>query len=177
MSRLLENDQIRLRAPEPEDLDLLYIWENDTTLWEYGAYYTPFSRFDLKQYLIENKHDIFSDKQLRLMIVDKATKAVVGAVDIYDFEPRHRRAEVGILIDSNHRGRGFGLTALKLLEDYAFGFLNLNQLYAIIPESNKKSIDLFTKAGYIHSGNLNEWLSTGTTFESALLMQNINRRI
>src|SRR5690554_4202920 len=91
MNKLLENNQIGLRAPEPEDLDILYLWENDTALWEYGASITPYSRFDLKQYLIDNKHDIYIDKQLRLIVVNKSDGATIGAVDLYDFEPFHRR--------------------------------------------------------------------------------------
>lgn len=75
MNRFLENNILKLRAPEPEDLDQLYKWENDTSLWEYGASITPYSRFELKQYLIDSKHDLFSDKQLRLMIIDR--KSVV----------------------------------------------------------------------------------------------------
>ena len=42
MNKLLENSNIRLRAPEPEDLEILYKWENDTSLWEYGASITPY---------------------------------------------------------------------------------------------------------------------------------------
>jgi|SRR5690554_3423625 diamine N-acetyltransferase len=177
MNKLLENNQIGLRAPEPEDLDILYLWENDTSLWEYGASITPYSRFDLKQYLIDNKHDIYIDKQLRLIVVNKSDGATIGAVDLYDFEPFHRRAGVGILIDSNYRGQGYGLMALRIVEEYAFNFLNLKQLYAMIPENNKGSIELFTKAEYTHTGNLSNWLSKGNSFESVLVMQKINKRV
>ena len=33
---LLENERVCLRALEPEDLELLYRWENDSELWEVG---------------------------------------------------------------------------------------------------------------------------------------------
>ena len=32
--KLLENERIILRALEPEDLDVLYRWENDASLWQ-----------------------------------------------------------------------------------------------------------------------------------------------
>ena len=67
MSKLLENDVIRLRAPEPRTWNSSG-WENDTDSWTLGATTAPFSRFTLKQYLIESQNDPFSDKQLRLMI-------------------------------------------------------------------------------------------------------------
>lgn len=177
MSKLLENSYIRLRATEPEDLDILCKWENDTTLWEYGASVTPYSRFALKQYLIETKHDLYSDRQVRLMVVNSNNGRAIGAIDLYDFDPFHRRAGVGILIDSEFREMGYGLMALELLEEYAFKFLNLKQLYAIIPEKNIGSRELFTKAEYTQSGILNDWLSKGNLFENVLVMQKINNRV
>lgn len=173
MNRLLENDILCLRAPEPEHLDLLYAWENDTAIWENGASIVPFSRYSIKQYLIDYKYDIYTDKQLRLMVTLRETGKTVGMVDLYDFDPFHRRAGVGILIDSKDRCKGYGLQALTLLEEYAFQFLNLKQLYAIVPEKNSGSTRLFTKAGYRQTGLLEEWLSSGDSFYHALIMQKL----
>jgi diamine N-acetyltransferase len=174
MNGLLENSTLRLRAPEPEDMDLLYVWENDTSIWENGASIVPFSRYSIKQYLIEHTHDIYVDRQLRLMITIGETGESVGTIDLYDFDPFHRRAGVGILIDHNHRRKGYGLQALALLEGYAFRFLNLKQLHAIIPEKNSGSIQLFVKAGYRQTGLLEEWLRAGDSFCHALMMQKSN---
>lgn len=73
MSKLLQDDTILLRALEPEDLDILYEWENDTDLWKYGSSLSPFSRFALRQYLVYAQQDIYQTKQLRLMIVLRET--------------------------------------------------------------------------------------------------------
>lgn len=173
MNKLLENNTLHLRAPEPEDLDLLYGWENDTAIWQNGASIVPFSRYSIKQYLIDYKHDIYVDKQLRLMVIFRETNECIGTVDLYDFDPFHRRAGVGILIDRKHRCKGYAVQVLLLLEDYAFRFLNLRQLYAIIPEKNNNSIRLFTKAGYRQTGLLEDWLSSGDSFYHALIMQKI----
>ncbi|WP_313380207.1 GNAT family N-acetyltransferase [Proteiniphilum saccharofermentans] len=173
MNRLLENNILRLRAPEPEDLDLLYAWENDTTIWQNGASIVPFSRYSIKQYLIDYKHDIYVDKQLRLMVTLRETDECIGTVDLYDFDPFHRRAGVGILIDCKHRRKGYAVQALMLLEEYAFRFLNLRQLYAIIPEKNNSSIGLFAKTGYRQTGLLEEWLSSEDSFYHALIMQKL----
>ncbi len=174
MKKILENNLLRLRATEPEDLDHLYRWENDTSLWEFGASVTPYSRFAIKQYLIDSKQDLYADKQLRLMVEIKESKEVVGTVDLYDFDPFHKRAGVGILIDEKFRDQGCGLQSLQLLEEYAFKFLKIKQLYAVIPENNIGSIKLFNKAGYFKTGKLTEWLSIGDRFENALIMQKIN---
>ena len=68
MADQLKNNLVRLRALEPEDLEYLYKWENDMDLWDVSDTLTPFSHFTLKKY-IENAHvDIYTSKQLRLMI-------------------------------------------------------------------------------------------------------------
>lgn len=172
--KLLENNILHLRAPEPEDLDSLYRWENDTTIWENGASIVPFSRYAIKQYLIDYKHDIYVDKQLRLMVALRETGDCIGTIDLYDFDPFHRRAGVGIFIDRVYRRRGYALQAISLLESYSFDFLNLRQLYAVIPEKNGNSVRLFSKAGYRQTGILEEWLSAGDTYCDALVLQKMN---
>lgn len=176
MKPLLENNRICLRATEPEDLELLYRWENDTLQWQYGTTTVPFSRYTLKQYLAQSNQDIYTDRQLRLMIALRESGETIGAADLYDFEPYHFRAGVGILIDGRYRQQGYGLQALKLLEDYAFGFLRLRQLYALVPEANRASTRLFTKAGYEATGVLKEWIRTDERFADVQVMQRINRK-
>ncbi len=96
--KTLENTTISLRAPELEDLDLLFIWENEPSIWQVSGTLTPFSRYILKQYLEHAGKDIYEVKQLRLMIQLKSNHRPVGAVDLFDFDPHHHRAGIGILI-------------------------------------------------------------------------------
>ena len=65
---LLQNKTVCLRAPEPEDLELLYSWENNPEWWEIGNTLAPYSRYLLKEYIAESHRGIFDLKQLRLMI-------------------------------------------------------------------------------------------------------------
>jgi diamine N-acetyltransferase len=177
MKKLLENNNIRLRALEPEDIDALCAWENDTELWAHGAAIAPFSRFIIKQYLIDSKNDIYQNRQLRLMIELKEDDTAIGTIDLYDFEPLHRRAGIGILIDKKYRRQGYGLQTLRLIEEYCFEFLKMNQLYAYIPEQNKNSIMLFQKADYNQSGILKDWLSAENGFENVIVMQRIGENL
>ena len=92
-----EFPQIDLRAMEPEDLDLLYKVENDVSLWGVGVTNVPYSRYTLHNYIANAVGDIYTDKQVRLMI-ENQNHETVGIVDITDFDPRHMRAELGIVI-------------------------------------------------------------------------------
>ena len=90
---MMQDENILIRALEPEDLEYLYKWENDMDLWDVSDTLTPFSHFTLKKY-IENAHvDIYTSKQLRLMIVRKSDQCILGTIDITDFVPLHSRGE------------------------------------------------------------------------------------
>ena len=174
LNRYLENDKIILRALEPEDLDVLFRWENDSELWAYGTTLAPYSKFALREYISEARNDIFQSRQLRLMIVLKENANAIGTIDLYDFDPVNLRAGVGILLDSECRGKGFGSQVLNLIQDYAFNFLHLRQLYAHVPENNTASMKLFANCGYTKSGSLKQWLKCSDHFEDVNVMQLIN---
>lgn len=169
--RLLENDSIRLRAIEPTDLDSLYRWENDSSLWSVGCTIAPFSRKLLWDYIENYTADIFSARQLRLMIERKADNTVVGTVDLYEFDPMNSRAGLGILIDSAYCRQGFGEQTLQLIQQYAHDYIGMHQLFAIIPAKNKASLALFKKCGYEISGHLHSWIKIGTRYHDAYILQ------
>jgi len=169
--KLLENESIRLRALEPEDLEFLYKWENDTTLWEYGNTLTPFSRFVLRQYLENASLDIFEAKQVRLIVEDKATGKPAGTIDLYDFEPYHNRAGIGILIDEDFQRKGYATMSLELMKTYAFQFLKLDQIYSFIPLMNVPSIHLFRKCQFTEAGCLRNWNKTTEGAEDVFIYQ------
>ncbi len=169
---ILQNDIIRLRAIEPEDIDIIYQWENETDVWKVSNTITPFSRYIIKRY-IENAHlDIYQAKQLRLMIDLIETKKAIGSIDLFDFDPFHNRAGVGMLIaDKESRGKGYASLSLHILINYAFNVLNLHQLYCNIPEDNTVSLSLFKKHGFKIIGEKKEWLKTSSGFINEYILQ------
>lgn len=169
---LLQNENIYLRAVEPEDLDYLYKWENDSRLWIHGNTLSPYSKYTLRQYLEEaQQYDIFQSNQLRMVICEKESDTIIGAVDIYDVDAHSRRAGVGVFVDDKYRNKGYASQALSLLRQYSFDFLNLHQLYAHISVANQVSISLFERAGYIKVGILKDWIHTLGGYEDVVLLQ------
>ena len=189
MTTFLENENIKLRALEPEDLDVVYEWENDTQLWHLGGTMAPYSRYELKQYILSTK-DIYEAKQLRLIIEKKFYKdnsstvtldngdndmpVRVGLIDLYDFDPHNRRAAIGILIDKAFQMKGLAGEALSLLCKYAFSFLKIHQLYAYIPVKNEPSVKLFSRHGFAKRGQLPDWVQTDDGYEDVLFVSLIS---
>ncbi len=172
---VLENNTISLRAPEPEDLDLLYIWENEPSIWQVSGTLTPFSRFILKQYLEHAGKDIYEAKQLRLMIQLKKNHRPLGAVDLFDFDPHHRRAGIGILIaEPSDRRQGYAKEALETIIAYCFEKLHLHQVFCNIAAKNSASIKLFKEAGFVECGRKKDWLFDGHSYQDELLFQKVS---
>ncbi|MEC7264087.1 MAG: GNAT family N-acetyltransferase [Bacteroidota bacterium] len=170
----LKGDKVVLRALEPSDLDFLYQLENDTSIWEISGTLKPYSKKVLQLYL-ENAHlDIYEVKQLRLCICDLESECI-GLIDLFDFDPKNRRAGIGIVIArSDDRNKGVGAEALSLLCDYAFSVLDLHQLFANILEDNESSIHLFEKMGFERIGVKKEWIRTSSGFKNEIMFQKIN---
>ena len=174
-----QNEQINLRAIEPEDIDLLYQWENDRSIWLVSNTITPFSRYILTKY-IENSHlDIYQTKQLRLMIDvnENEQRKTVGSIDLFDFDPTHLRAGIGVLIGSEQdRGKGYAKLALNELIQFAFETLHLHQLYCNISADNLVSKGLFEHCGFKIIGIKKDWNKTKTGYADEILMQRIDPR-
>ncbi|MBR5592469.1 MAG: GNAT family N-acetyltransferase [Bacteroidaceae bacterium] len=170
----LKNDTVSLRAPEPEDLELMYAMENDTTLWSIGNATLPYSRYTLRLYLEQSKQDLFAEHQARFVIT-LAGGETAGMIDLADFDPLNSRAEVCIGLLGKHRSKGIATQALTLLCEYALKKLHINQLYALIPEWNEESLRLFEKNGFKKSALLKQWLRTENGFKDVFLVQRLSK--
>ena len=155
---------INLRKIEPKDLPFLYQWENDASVWADGANHNPLSQQDLRDYIESTTGDIYKDGQLRLIIEEQSSIinhqssiTTIGCIDLFDLDIRNRRAALGMYIAPEARGKGVGKEALRLLEDYAFGHLNLRVLYAVIATNNTACTALYRHAGYQPSSPLPAW--------------------
>ncbi len=171
MNKLLGKNLV-LRAQEPEDLEILYQWENDTSIWRISSRMMPLSKYQMKRYL-ENAHkDIYEIKQVRLMIEVVEGSRPVGTIDLFDFDPYHRRGGVGILISApEDRRKGYAAEALDLMIRYAFETIDLHLLHCSIYSDNAASLELFKQAGFKITGTKVQWTWDGEKFMDEHFLQ------
>ncbi len=175
--RLLQGPRIRLRAPEPGDAPILYEWENDPSVWRVSNTAAPFSMHQIEEYIFSSVFDLNTARQLRFMISYRSgedNEMPVGTADLFDFEPLHQRAGIGVFIQEAHRGAGYAKEAIGLLCEYAFGHLGLHQLYCHIAADNTASIRLFEGLGFERCGTLRDWVKDGGQWKESLMFQLIN---
>ncbi len=168
---------IKLRALEPEDLNTLFKVENNTSLWEVSATQTPFSKAILEAYINQSHRDIYEAKQLRLIIATKSTNTTVGLVDLFQFEPQHKRAGIGIYILNEYQNQGYAKDAVSTTIEYAINVFDLHQIYANIISDNTISIKLFESLNFKKSGIKKDWIYSNQQFKDVLLYQYIKPQI
>jgi diamine N-acetyltransferase len=169
--------KVWLRALEPEDLELLYDWENNNSYWTISNTVSPFSKYTLKRYLENSHKNIYETGQLRLMIDHIQDKVSIGTIDIFDFDPFHKRAGLGILIaNDKYRRKGLASMSLTCLISYCFTTLQLHQLYCNILSNNRESMELFKKHGFSEAGIKREWIKTSDGYLDEHMFQLLNEK-
>lgn len=179
----IEGTIVRLRAVEPEDAELLYAWENDSSLWSVSGTTEPFSREQMVRFVERQLDggDLLRTGQLRLMIETKPDDRTapdagrtVGTIDLFEYDPVARRAGVGILVyGSDDRRRGYASDAVETLCRYAREVLGLHQLWCSVGARNEASLRLFHRAGFVACGIRRDWHRTPHGYEDEAMLQRI----
>ena len=172
----IKNDMIALRCAEPEDAEMIFRWENDRDIWRVSGTHVPFTHFQIEQFLLNN-NDLFSNKQLRLMIDLNDYGQSIGCIDIFDYDNINQRAGLGILIDKAHRHKGYAKAALALCIEYLFHDVMLHQVYCSIDEANTESQQLFINQGFTLCGMRKEWIKSENGYIDVFEYQLINKNI
>lgn len=172
----LEGKLIRLRAVEPEDAELIHTWENDPDVWAVSGTTEPFSHEQIRQFVERQLQggDLFRTGQLRLMIEVAERSRTIGTLDLFEYDPLHGRAGLGILIyDAEQRGRGYAADAVETLCRYAREGLRMHQLWCCVGADNAASLGLFRKLGFREVGTKRDWLWTPEGYRDEILLQKI----
>ncbi len=165
---MITGKRVLLRKVKPSDIDVLLDWENDQENWQYSDSPKTYSK-DTMQQFVNSVHDLFISHQLRFMIIHE--EKYIGCIDLYEFDPIHLRAGVGILIDKKFRNKGYAKESILSLKEYAFKTLKINQLHCMINVKNNKSLDLFKSCGFKISGTMNSWIRRENEWEDVIFLQ------
>ncbi len=168
---LLDDGIIKLRAPEPRDLDTLFIIENDVSMWSDGVTFAPVSRKQLWDYINTYDGNIFATGQLRLVAQEISSDSVVGVVDLYEYDRVNLRAYVGITVVPEYRNQGYGTRILSLIKHYCAAQLGIFMLASIVRADNESSKRIFEKNKFEVTGRFPQWIKKGHQRVDALHMQ------
>jgi len=157
-----------LRALEPSDVTALLEAENDQDAFMNSDNYVPFSKSVLEAY-VNGQHDLIKHQQYRYVI--ELNGECAGFIDLFDYNPIHARAGVGVFVLKKFRKGGAATFALQRLINISKNQLNIEYLHASISEDNQASITLFKKCGFQKTGVRNGWRKEGGVRKNVCLFE------
>ena len=81
----------------------------------------------------------------------------MGNVSLFDINQIHRTALMGVFIgDEENRGKGMGKESIKLILEYGFKILNLNNVMLNVFSFNEKAIEAYKSVGFKEIGKRRE---------------------
>ena len=170
----IEGELIRLRAVEPADIEPMYRWENDPSVWRVSGTTSPFSRHQLERFVEEQQFDIFQTRQQRLIIEQRTDGEAIGTFDLFELDPLNARAGIGLLIHpADLRRRGLASDALATACRYAREALRLHQLWGNAGAANAASLALLRRAGFREVGIKRDWTWTPDGYTDEILFQKV----
>ena len=168
---------ITLKAIEPSDVLTLLKWENDQDIWSVSETVEPLSKYKLDTYIRQTLTlDVFGLRQLRLMIhkvisSDHDITEPIGTIELFEFNPIHKHAGLGIMLLKEYQGQGIGKIVLDQFLAYCSEKLQVHSVYANMSETNINSIKFFENYGFEKVAEYKEFFYENGKFVSQLTYQ------
>lgn len=102
--------------------------------------------------------DLLCKKQLEgsaicwLMILNESHNEIIGTCELNNLALEHRASDLGCELATAYRGYGYMQEALQCLLQHACEQMQITSFAANIREENEKSRQLFTRLGFVYSG-------------------------
>lgn len=165
-----QDEEIRLRAIEPEDWEGFYYNRFDTParrLLECAVELPP-TMTEAKSFV--EKFSAFSTNNGRIMFtIESLNGENVGGINLNSIDERNGTFSIGIQIDRDHRGKGYGTRAVRILLRYAFYERRLNKFNDSVLEGNEASATMMRKLGCIQEGVRRQVIYTDGKYHDLIL--------
>lgn len=138
-------DRIYLSPMNIDDYLKYVEWLNNFEIAKSINHYTDMVSIEGEKEWLEKA----SSEKYNFAIVCKENDTLLGNISLMKINEINRTAELGIFIgDENYLSRGYGSEAIMLLLDYAFRYVNLNNIMLKVFDFNKRAIKAYGKCGF-----------------------------
>jgi len=148
-----QDDEVRLRAIQAEDWESYYSSGFDTParrLLECTIELPP-TISDAKKFA-ENNADFSLANQRIMFTIETLNGESIGGINLNSIDERNGTFSIGIVIDKQHRAKGYGTRAMNILLKYAFMERRLHKFNDCVLEGNEGSARMMKKLGCLQEG-------------------------
>ncbi|MBQ4640199.1 MAG: GNAT family N-acetyltransferase [Clostridia bacterium] len=165
---------VRLRAFDNSDLMYTLSINNDYDVMRTasaGILY-PTTVEDQARFMSNQTSYSAGDYQFAVERLDNGR--FIGQCGLMQVNWKNRRAEMGIMLDKDAIGQGYGTDAVATLCKFAFNEMNLHKLKAVVFDFNTAAIRCYEKCGFQMEGQLKDEVFREGKYHSAYVMALIN---
>ena len=150
----LDDGVVRLRPPEPGDVDGVFAYCDDPDAARFTTIPWPYERRHAAQWIGEATRCWADGVQASFVVVEASTGELVGSIGLVRLDHDAAVAEVGYLVKREARGRGIAPRALRLVAGWVLGDLGFERLELQTDVRNHASQRVAEKAGFTREGEV-----------------------
>lgn len=145
----LVGERIYLSPRSTEDAEIFTEWMNDFETTDYTGRSGCIMSLEGEKKFLEERNN----EEATFVIVTLEKDKLIGTIGLEDINHINRTATLGIIIgDKEHRSNGYGTEAIRLILDYGFNYMNLNNIRLDVMEFNERAIKCYKKCGFKDCG-------------------------
>jgi len=154
----LVGDNCCLRMLEENDIERLRRWRNQDAIRKWFVQSDPISPEQQRSWWEKYRHR--ADDYVFVIEETAENMGPVGSVALYNIDMENKRAEYGRLMigEGEAHGKGLAKAATRLLLQFAFDQLGLNEVYLDVFPDNGPAIAVYRDCGFKQAGCRNRLL-------------------
>ncbi|WP_274648772.1 GNAT family N-acetyltransferase [Paenibacillus humicola] len=146
-----QDNTIRLRAIQPEDWESRYLNRFDTPARRFLECAVELPPTITEARSFAETYADFSTNRI-MFTIENLKNENVGGINLNSIDERNGTFSIGIQIDRDQRGKGYGTRSVNILLKYAFFERRLNKFNNSVLEGNEASIAILRKVGCFQEG-------------------------
>lgn len=161
-------ERIYLSPINPEDIVQYVEWLNNFEIAKYLGHVKRILSIPAEKEWLDN---LGKNGNYTFAIVDKEHDKLLGNIGLMNIDSVDSHAEMGVFIgDEDYLSRGYGSEAIKLILDYGFNYLNLNNIMLKACAFNKRALKAYEKCGFKVFGVWKEAIYFNGKYEDEVFM-------
>jgi RimJ/RimL family protein N-acetyltransferase len=141
----IEGERVYLSPINVDDYEIYTKWVNDIEVARGINLYDKMISLGNEKEILEK----LSSEKHNYAIIEKNENRLLGNCSLSHIDEKNQTAEFGIFIgEASDRGKGYGSEAAKLIVNYGFNYLNLENIMLKVFDFNTQAIRAYEKAGF-----------------------------
>jgi RimJ/RimL family protein N-acetyltransferase len=167
----LGDGSVMLRPAAERDIpEILIAYQDDPHLHERLGLERPPSGAELGRHAEQAAIERATGAHLTLTILEPGSDVCRGQINASNVEWRHTRADIGMWLAPQVRGRGLASRALRLTSSWLLGNTGLERLQIVTEPDNEPMLATARAAGYVYEGVLRGYTrERGARLDCAIL--------